>query len=134
MTWSSIVVLGLLIVAIAVHVSMRIHARRAVGRRLTGIPGPLGNAIDAGGNVLAVFSSPSCGACRRQAPAVELLGREFPSVHSVNIAESPSLARAFGIMATPTTVLIRAGRVEAVLIGIQREKKLRGLLTGSIPT
>jgi len=128
-TWLAGIVLLLLVILVALQLVPRIQAHRALGRTLTGIPGPLGEAIDDGDRVLAVFSSPACPACRAQGEAVDLLRKNFSSVHTINVVEQPALARTFGIMVTPTSVLVQRGRVRAFLVGIQSAQKLRTLLS-----
>ena len=115
--------MGLVSVLVAMQLTVRLHARRSVGKMLESVPGPLGEAIEAGGDVLAVFSTAKCGACEAQAPTIEILKNQFPSVYTVDIGESSSLARTFGIMATPTTVFIRAGGVSAFLVGLQKPRR-----------
>lgn len=88
--------------------------------------------IDADRDILAVFSSPACAACRTQAPAVESLRRKFPNIFEINVAEKPAIARAFGILATSTAVFMRPRRVEGFLVGIQPDAKLRELIQSSV--
>jgi thioredoxin 1 len=78
---------------------------------------------------MAYFFSPSCGACVRQTPVVERLQKEYPDVFIVNVPQQLSTARAFGVMGTPSIVLIRNGAVAESLVGYQPESRLRSMLS-----
>jgi thiol-disulfide isomerase/thioredoxin len=130
-TWLGGIAAVLLLLFAAMQVVPRLQAHRAVGRTLTGVPGALGEAIGEGTSVLAVFSSPTCAACKAQAPAVDRLQREFPFIYAVNVIDQPAVARAFGILATPTTVLVQQHRVRAFRVGVQSEQNLRALLNSA---
>src|SRR5947209_5070270 len=63
-----------------------------------------------GRRTLITFSTPSCAACHRaQAPAVgqveQQLGPDVVRVIRINAAERPEVARAFGVMTVPSTVV-----------------------------
>ena len=133
MTWAGGAVLLLLLLLIAVQLGPRILARRTVGRSLHGIPGSLGAAIDAGEDVIVVFFGPTCTACRRQEPAVQAVQKDFPSLFLINVPEELSTARTFGVMATPTTVLVRNRTIQKVLVGVQSESTLRSLVQRARP-
>lgn len=61
--------------------------------------------------------APHCGACRSLTPAMRALRERDPRVLLLDVSEQPSAARALGIRATPTVVLIADGHVEAALLG-----------------
>ncbi len=71
------------------------------------------------------FYSPSCGVCRRMEPVIDSLSGKV-SVRKVDVSqrEGLRLARDFGILGTPTTVIFKGGKVVKVLLGFQREEKL----------
>jgi thioredoxin-like negative regulator of GroEL len=64
-----------------------------------------------GRRTLVTFSTPSCAACHAaQAPAVSAverrLGSEAVRVIRVDAARSPDVARAFGVLTVPSTVVL----------------------------
>jgi thiol-disulfide isomerase/thioredoxin len=96
----------------------------------------LGEAPDGRPTVIA-FSTPSCAACHRaQAPAinnvVRTLGERAPRVIKVDASERPEVARAFGVMTVPSTVVLaEAGSVIAINHGFAASGTLLEQLHGA---
>jgi thioredoxin-like negative regulator of GroEL len=116
-----LVAFGVLI-ALAVVLIRSWNTRRV--RRLLDVSGAalwdsLGETPD-GRRTLVTFSTPSCAACHAaQAPAVsaveERLGAAQVRVIRVDAARRPEVARAFGVLTVPCTVVLApAGKVVAV--------------------
>jgi thioredoxin-like negative regulator of GroEL len=89
----------------------------------------LWSALDteADGRVTIVaFSSPSCAACHTaQAPALRQLQRTLDvRVLQVDIAAQPAVARAFGIMTVPATVLLTADGLREINHGFRSSRQL----------
>jgi thioredoxin 1 len=101
----------------------RVLARRMLGRQ---IPEPSADARS--GARLYYFWSPHCGMCRGMTPLIDRLRETRSDLVKINVAESPELARGFGVAATPTLVLVRDGMVEKVLLGAQSETRILELL------
>lgn len=62
------------------------------------------------------FHSPTCGPCRSMRPVIEAL-EEQGQAHAVDVTEHLDVARALGVMATPTTVCVEDGRILWVRTG-----------------
>jgi thioredoxin-like negative regulator of GroEL len=83
-----------------------------------------------GRKTLVTFSSPSCAACHTaQAPAIrkveEQIGNATLRVIKVDAASQPDVARAFGVVTVPSTVVLGpAGQVVAVNQGFAPTIKL----------
>lgn len=105
-----------------------INAKKRRGRRILGVGGPLGDAVNSGDRVLAYFYSPTCAECRTQTPIIDILQREYPNVYKVDVGEHFEAARAFGVMATPTTVLVDQSKIVDVFVGTRSEAVLREAL------
>lgn len=71
------------------------------------------------------FYSPSCGACRSQTPIIEKLKKEFKNVLSIDVSRDFRTARVFGIMGTPSIVILKKGTVKEIFIGAKDENALR---------
>ena len=71
------------------------------------------------------FYSPSCGVCKRMEPVIDSLSGKV-KVKKVDVSQKEGLrlARDFGILGTPTTVVFKGGKVVKVFLGFQREEKL----------
>lgn len=78
--------------------------------------------------VLLYFWSPSCMMCRAVTPVIDDLATRHPYVVKIDASARPEVARRFGVMGTPTLVLLRAGRVEQMLVGAKSEKQIRALI------
>lgn len=90
------------------------HARANIGKPAPQLPGPIGEAVQA--DILLWFHSPHCGPCQSMRPKIaELVDRELAI--EVDITRNLEIAQAFGVMATPTTILIREGRIQQVSTG-----------------
>jgi hypothetical protein len=58
-------------------------------------------------------------------PMVQRLARENVDVVLVDITCTPEVARSFGILVTPATLVAEGGRIGRLLIGVQSEQTLR---------
>lgn len=99
-----------------------------LARRQRGEPAP---AEAAGRSLPTVyyFHHPRCAPCRSLTPRIDALSAQHPGqVLKVDIAQQAELAAAFHVRATPTTLLVKDGRVEEVLLGPQSAKRLEALL------
>lgn len=128
-----VLVVAALAIAVAVTVLAvkRWNARRV--RALAETGGPLWDALGEtpdGRPALVAFSTPSCAACHTaQAPAINVaeqhLGPTTVRVIRVDASRQPEVARAFGVMTVPSTVVLEpAGRVVAVNQGFAPSGRL----------
>lgn len=133
MKWLAAVLLAAVFLLIILQGIARLRGRRTVGTIPAGIPGPLGEAIGRREDLVLVFTRSGCAACAAQEPAIDALRRDFPFVRTIDTAVEPETARRFRITATPTTVILRRGRVRAFLVGAQSEERLRTELRDDAP-
>jgi thioredoxin-like negative regulator of GroEL len=83
-----------------------------------------------GRRTLISFSTPSCAACHKaQTPAIQIaqerIGAAAIRVIPVDAAEQPQVAKAFGVMTVPSTVIVAAaGQVVAVNQGFVPSTRL----------
>ncbi len=98
-------------------------------RGMVGKPAPrfADHELPAGERALVYFFSKSCGMCRSMTPQIEHLARDHANVFLVDVAGAPELARSFAVMGTPTTALVRAGKVERVWVVSLSPAQLRGV-------
>ena len=126
---TGILVAGGIILALffGLQIWMRKRARKEVGNEL---PRSIahGDFFEGDENRLIYFYSISCAACKQMMPVIDELLKERPGqVKKADIAHNMDLAHHVGIMATPTTVIVKGRKVVDVLIGVQSKKKLLGL-------
>ena len=85
--------------------------------------------------VLVDFWAPWCGPCRMVAPTVEALAGKYAGkvkVVKVNVDDSPGVATEFKIRSIPTLAILKDGKVEEQLVGVQSEDELSKALDGVI--
>lgn len=76
------------------------------------------------------FHSPHCGPCR----AMERELRPFLEegrIVEIDVTRAPALGQRLGVMATPTTVALRDGRVVRVEVGVRHRAQLEDLVAPS---
>lgn len=105
-----------------------ISTRLKRGKSIGGMKGALGREIDSGGKVLVYFYSNTCAACRPMTPLIEKLNEEFRNIYMINISSDIDTARLFGVMGTPATVVVEAGKISNYVLGAKNYNYLRSLL------
>ena len=114
------VVLALGALFLALNVGLQLWmARRAAalkGSRAPELTGELGTAVR--GDAILFFHSPSCGPCRAMHPTVDRFAKTDARVKSVDVTLDGAAAMAFGVMATPTTIVVRDGVVVDSQLGM----------------
>lgn len=123
------VVLGVFAaVLVVLQLVIVIGAKRRRGRRVQSVGGELGAAVNSGARVLAYFYSPSCAVCKTQTPVIEALEKEYENIFKINVGEHFEAARAFGVMGTPTMVVVDQGKIVDMYVGARSEAFLREAL------
>ncbi len=110
-----IAVVGVLLLMLAVQLFARWRARKLVGKELR----------EFGRNVVVYFYSPNCGACQRMNPVIDELSRKV-KVKKVDVSnrEGLKIASQLGVLGTPTTVVVRDGKVKKAFLGFQRKENI----------
>ena len=70
--------------------------------------------------VLVDFSAAWCGPCKKLAPVVAALAREYDGrlkVGHIDVEVSPATAAQFGVMSVPTLIFFKAGRPADQIVG-----------------
>ena len=127
------VLVGVLALATAVGLVLRARDGRprtggtaAGGWALAGLP-PNGDQRV----LLLQLSSPVCAPCRQTSGVLADLTARTPGVthHEIDVAERPDVARALGVMRTPTVVAFDRAGIELVRVsGVPRSADLEAAL------
>jgi thioredoxin len=78
---------------------------------------------------LVEFYTPWCGHCRRMAPIIEELARDYAGrirVIQVNAAENTGTARRFGVRGVPTMLILTDGKEVRRIVGEASRAALDG--------
>ncbi|WP_457601492.1 thioredoxin family protein [Hydrogenivirga sp.] len=78
-----------------------------------------------GRDAVVYFYSPNCGACQRMNPVIEELSKKV-KVKKVDVSNKEGLqvASQLGVLGTPTTVVVRNGRVHKAFLGFQKGENI----------
>jgi thioredoxin 1 len=98
------------------------------GKRIENFSGEIGRKVQQGKKLLLYFYSPTCGACKAMTPVVDKMRRENQDVHKINLAKDMQMARIFGVMGTPATVLVEDSKIKKYVLGARSESFLRELI------
>ena len=80
---------------------------------------------------IVYFYSPRCGACKRMEPTIEKISKEVKVYRiNVNTEEGEKLAKEFGILGTPTILVVKEGKIRDVIIGTRDYTELKKLIEG----
>ncbi len=104
-----------------VQVLLARTARQREGTEVGPVPEPFDGLVR--GDTLLWFHSPSCGPCRAMRGDVEAMQAQG-RLHAVDVSRHLDVARAMSVMATPTTVRVRHGRIVEVRTGVMRLEAL----------
>ena len=117
---STMVVIQLLVAFLAFivvrQIAIQSRARALQGKPLPALPGAVGARVAKSPRALVYFHSPGCGACRPFTPRLRALGEER-SVFVIEVMQDLDVARALGVMATPSTVEVADGKVVGFHVG-----------------
>ncbi|AOV17976.1 hypothetical protein BJI67_13720 [Acidihalobacter aeolianus] len=83
--------------------------------------------------VALYFWSRHCVMCHGMTPVIEKLRTERDDLVSLDAEQEVELAKSLGVMATPSLVLIRGGRIARIVVGAQSEPRIRRLLDAEDP-
>ena len=87
------------------------------------------HVLDSALPVLVDFTADWCPPCRALAPVLDQLAVEQEQagefhIVSLNVDENPQTQAAYGVLATPTLMLFRAGEPVKTLVGARSKRRL----------
>jgi len=130
MDYLPLVLATIMLAFLGVQLFPLLRARLVRGKPAPDLAGLVDSAHLSRPQLLFYFSSPRCVMCRPMTPIIGRLVEERDDVILVDVSETLELARRFGVMGTPTLVLVRDGKVDRMLVGAKSEKQIRALLGG----
>ena len=122
------IIVGIIVLFVGLQLSLVYMMRRKEGKPMPELDGKIAKLLRKGERGLFYFHSPSCRACLTTTPIITEMARRNKRVFSVDISKDMAIARKFGVMATPATVLVEGGVVQKILIGPQPAETIKGLI------
>jgi thioredoxin 1 len=119
---------GIVALFILLQVAVRVSMARKKGKPAPELGGKLGKEMSKGGRTVLYFFSPQCGACKPMTPVFEKLAKSEKSIKLVNIADDMETARKFGIMGTPSVVVVEEGIIKDFRVGQMGEPQIYNLV------
>ncbi len=117
-----------LVAFVILQLFMLLKMRLKKGKPAPELEGEMGAAITKGGKTLLYFHSPSCGACRSMTPMIEEFKKSKKNIFSINIVSDMDTPRKFGILGTPSVVLVEDEVIREFLVGAQSRERISGML------
>jgi thioredoxin 1 len=118
------VILAIIGIILIFQLSIRLRGWLRKGKPAPKVGGQLGRHISKGEKFIAYFYSPTCRACKTQENYWPAIQKKFSNIVRINAAKDKDIANAFGIMGTPTTVIIEGGIIRDYFVGITSPNKI----------
>jgi len=128
MDWQAYLIAGLIVAFALWQLTPLLGARRARGREVPQLAALLNERQRKQSRLLVYFCSPRCGMCQNMTPVIERLAGDRDDVLKIDVTEAPALARAFGVMATPSLALVEHGAISRLTVGARSETQVLALL------
>jgi thioredoxin 1 len=121
-------VIALIAFILAMNLSVVLRAKFKKGKVVNDIGGKIGEAIKRGERVMLYFYSPTCSACKVQTPIIDNLinlanGRT--KIFKIDVSRDVNTALKFGVMGTPSIVVVEDGKIKEFFVGVKSENILR---------
>jgi len=110
------------------QIMLRMQSVLKKGKPAPEVAGKAGKTMNSGSNTLFYFFSPSCRACVQMTPMIKNMAKTNKNVFPVDVSKEMQTAQKFGVMRTPTVVLVKDGKIDKFLVGAQTESKMVSLL------
>lgn len=91
--------------------------------------------IDSKEAVLVDFWAEWCGPCKKIAPVVEEIAKEYEGkikVAKVNVDEGKATASKFGIMSIPTLLFFKNGKIVKQVVGVVAKSEIKSMIEENI--
>ena len=132
MHWLFYILAGFVAIVLLTQLVALYVARRRIG---TAAPDTavVDGAVSEAPRRVYYFHAAHCGPCRPMTAMVDRLRPAHANLIKVDVADSPDLARGFGIAGTPSFVLVEDGIIRQVKLGAQSERQVLAMLTHAAP-
>ncbi|HKJ45157.1 MAG TPA: thioredoxin family protein [Balneolales bacterium] len=122
------IIVGIVVLFFALQYGMVLKMRFKKGKKAPELGGKYGKIVGSGKKAMFYFYSQSCAACKPMTPVVDKYAKKAKNIYKIDITRDMATARKFGVMGTPSTVVVENGIIKEFLVGPQKEAKLSQLL------
>ncbi|MCD6376947.1 MAG: thioredoxin family protein [Caldisericaceae bacterium] len=98
------------------------------GKPVPHVDGKIGKALARNTRTLLYFYTPTCSACKVMTPIIDRLQKEFSNILKINLANDLEIGKQFGVMGTPSLVLVEDQKIRSFVVGARNETAIRKLL------
>lgn len=109
---------------VLLQIWMRVKTVFKKGKPVPELPAKYSKVLQSGKPALFYFYSDNCAACKPMTPIIDKFSRSNRNVFKINARRDIDLVRKFGIMGTPSTILVQDGVIKEFLVGPQPEEKI----------
>lgn len=122
-------VIALVVALVAlIKLLLALKIRKQLGRAAPDISQTLGRTPAPDERLMVYLHSQYCTACKPMTPFINALRSKNENVLSIDITVHPQLARDFGVMVTPTVVIIENNQILTIRTGTLDQKQLESML------
>ena len=118
------VVVTLAVIFVIPYLYMRISALRSVGKPVPALDQISAIESNTSQAVFLYFMSKNCSMCKSMSPVIEKLESDNPNIVTIDINQSPELAKNFHVYGTPTLMKIKDGFIKKVKLGKLSKRKI----------
>jgi len=118
------IIVGVIGIVLILQILIRLKSWTKKGKNAPRVSGSLGKSIQQGEKVIAYFYSPTCSACRTQEKYLPKIQETFSNIFRINVVKERDVASTFGVMGTPTTIIIDKGIIKEYFVGITPPAKI----------
>lgn len=119
-----IILLSILGLFVILNLGMRFRGLTRRGKPVPDIGGALGKSLAERETTIAYFFTPACGACRTQERYWPEVRQRFSNIISIDASRNYEAARSFGVLGTPTIVVIQNGVIKDYFVGVTPPAKI----------
>ncbi|MBU1221760.1 thioredoxin family protein [Myxococcota bacterium] len=118
------IIAGLFVFFIGIQLLTVMKIKKQKGKPAPNIDGKAGKIIENGGTALFYFHSPRCSACKKMTPFMRELEKKHQNIFTYDLTSDLAAARAFGVLATPTSIIVSKNTIQEILLGPYAESTI----------
>ena len=122
------ILLGIFMVFMAIRFALTMSMKRKKGQPAPDLSGKAGKVIRQGKKALFYFYGPTCPPCVQMSPIVDKMADKYQNIFKIDVSKDMSISRQFGVLGTPSLVLVENGKIVDFIMGPQGEKALERIL------